>query len=130
MNGHIDVVHYMLDCTDYSVKGLNMYLMRNYTKDVDISNMLISKGATDLSCLKDTCDYKLYCKYRKYRKYIEQTGTMYELQELQNDRTDRTISIISDYPPCVLLVGCRSSKKYCCANKIPNELFKLLSDCF
>lgn len=117
--GHVHIVKFLLDLgvtvsdSHYHRKLLN----RNMTDDADISNLLISKGVTDLSYLKNTNDFKLYCLYCGY------AGIGPE------DKNNRYFDLLLKYPPYVLFVGSacrsgRSDKNH--THKLPVELFRLL----
>lgn len=88
-------------------------------KDVDILNLLISKGANNFGCLKNVCDLKLY---RLYCKDVN-----------KKPDADTHLKLVQESPYYILLVGCIVARhnvmchKDCHIRKLPVELFRLLS---
>lgn len=105
--GHVDLVYLMIE---YGANNFNESL-NNCKENVVISNLLISKGADVLHCLRQTNDFKLYCLYCKFKKI---------------EHIDKCIDLLREYPPYVLMIWSRISKNYNCIKKLPTELFRFL----
>lgn len=108
--GHVELVQLMLQ---NGATNLNESLIMNNhnTKNTNISMLLVAKGANNLNCLSDTCDFRLLFTHNNY----------YKVKVKHNNYMD----LLPKYPPCVLFVGSRLSKNNC-VNKLPVELFKVL----
>lgn len=124
IGGHSEIVRMMLKYTNADV---NNCLRINHAGDVDISYLLIKKGATDLDCLRRTHDLKLYCLYCFYKGH----------KPNNSECIDRYTALLQEYPAYILLVGSqikKSIRKYkigkyeknCCIKKLPVEIFRLL----
>lgn len=116
MYDYIDLVQLMIKhgATNFN-DCLQICCCWTATKNVDICNILILSGATDLHCLIYTDDFKLYCTWLKsYRSTLVYSGNTW-------------MDLVTEYPPCMLLVWSRLSKNNKCAVKrLPVELFTLL----
>lgn len=106
---------------EHGATNLNECLKINqdHKKDVDISNILISKGANDLQCLINTEDFKLYQMYSTYKGTTD---------------VNRFLRFLIQYPPYVLFVGSRCKGSggsgwkggKCSTKRLPVELFRFL----
>lgn len=108
--GYLSLVKLMLDhgATDI-FRGLSTNATN--THNTNISTLLISKGADNFINFGNTRNFRLLYLYNKYVK-----------NEFNN-----YVSLLPDYPPCVLFVGSRLSKNNCChVKRFPLELFKVL----
>lgn len=106
MSGHIEMVRYMLEC---GATNLNSAIC--YTSNVDITYLLISKGAAIQDIYIMSRNFRLYVLYCKSLGHIENITTY--------------TNFLSAYPPYVLLVASRINKN-CFVKKLPVELFRLL----
>lgn len=84
--------------------------------NTDIGILLINKGAR----LSDNTHITHKCFFKKFKVY-----QIYCRSENILPFCDLYTSLLTKYPPYILLVGCRVNKK-CCLNKLPIELFRLL----
>lgn len=130
--GHVDLVKVMIECgaTNLNESLERSYIIGNYGyEDVAVISVLVSSGANKLDRLSNTNDFKLHCVWLKYKG-------------IKPDRRNRKwLRLVTKYPPCVLLTGCRSEggngdgnedwneggKKQCHLKRLPNDLFVLLS---
>lgn len=109
--GRIDSAILMIE---YGATNLNECM--DYSYDVVILQLLINKGASDLSYLKDTTDFKLYCMYCLYAGDVN-----------SNNNNVTYVNLLQEYPPYVLFVISRVNKN-CSVKKLPVELFRLLME--
>lgn len=118
--GYPDLMILMIECGATDLNKLNNYLVYNYMCgfNADIGNVLISNGANTFFNLSRTTDFKLYSLYCKTNGIVYNKCDEYEYG-------NKWTKLYNEYPPCVLLVGSKLSKK-CCVKKLPVELFTLL----
>lgn len=109
---HIELAQLMIN---YGATNIDDYIIisdKHPDKHSDIIYLLVSKGATKLTNLYNTKDFKLYILYCKFKGISSNNA--------------KSMELLLEYPPYVLFVGSRLSKNYNCVKKIPKELFALL----
>lgn len=111
-HGRADVAMLMIE---YGATNLNECMNNSY--DVVILQLLVSAGANDLSRLKDTTDFKLYCRY----------CTLYHMYKSSNkfSSNHKYTQLLQKYPPYILFVMSRVNEN-CSVSRLPSELFRVL----
>lgn len=108
---HVDIAKLMIDLGATNINEcMNNYNMFDANDDICI--LLLTSGATDLTSLCNSKNFKLY-----------QLGYKYIYKTQYNNHLSRLV----EYPPYVLFIGCRLSKgKECRVRRLPVELFTIL----
>lgn len=109
VEGYTDIAQFLIKC---GATNLDTCLEENIYVDenIDIVNLLIKEGASPKS-LEGTKYFRPYLLYHNFVK-IEPDAEEY-------------LTLLREYPPCVLFVGSRCSINY--VRKLPVELFRLLT---
>lgn len=121
--GNYSTAKLMIEC---GATNLNECLESVNYENVDLINLLVSAGATNLQCLEYTNDLKLYCSYCKYMgiKPSDDTEVYHELLNYE--------------PGCVLFSGSRLvlnrnrnggngiARQVCHVARLPIEIYKML----
>lgn len=117
---HIELVRLMIECGATNLNECLGSVTARIQYDVNIYLLLITKGATDVSRMWFIDDYKIYSLYCKIGK-----ANKIRLVDVSDDRK---IKLLQEYPPCVLYNSAKRSKSYNCIQKLPDEMFTLLSE--
>lgn len=108
--GDVEIVKYSLDKGAVNVnQGLEFVNFYN----VEVINLLISRGANNFGVLKHTEDFQLYVLYCKFigRKPL-----------VNGVADEKYLRLLQKYPPYVFL----TMRKHSCFAKLPIELFRTL----
>lgn len=130
---NVEFVEFVLKhiTTELTVDTLSKALTINidHHNNTDINILLTKKGGNlnnsyEHQRLKFVDTFEAYQVYYRVNKIniLEYTPMCHSFY--YNIR-DEHVRLLQKYPPYILLVACRISKK-CCVNKLPTELFRLL----
>lgn len=124
--GHIDTVRLMVECGATNINECMKISVSNdkHHENLNITNFLLYKGATNYEVLKKTKDFKQYTVYCKF------------VNRVDPKKDEKCISLLQQYPPYVFLLGCKmagstsdkSGTSDKSIKKLPVELLRLL--CF